>query len=128
MSSPCFGQALERELAPVEEKLARLNVMAKQVIEAHPQDSSNVQSQLTDISAMWQRLKQKAANRKHQLEEAYMLQSFMSDSRDLVRMYSNFSHCQNMHVYMLFCVCMRTCVHLCACLCLCMVHVYTSCT
>ncbi|XP_065894234.1 spectrin beta chain, non-erythrocytic 1-like isoform X3 [Dysidea avara] len=77
-------QALERELAPVEEKLARLNVMAQQVIEAHPQDSSNVQSQLTDISATWQQLKQKAANRRYQLEEAYMLQSFMSDSRDLL--------------------------------------------
>ena len=71
MSSPCFGQALEQELAPVEEKLARLNAISKQVIEAHPQDSNNVQSQLTDISAMWQRSKQKASNMKYQLEEAY---------------------------------------------------------
>ena len=83
---------MERELAPVEEKLSRLNVMAQQVIEAHPQDSSNVQPQLTDISAMWQRLKQKAANRKYQLEEAYMLQSFMSDARDLVRKSFGMSH------------------------------------
>ena len=77
-------QALERELAPVEEKLTRLNKMAQQVTEAYPQNSSNVQSQLANISAMWKRLKEKAANRKYQLEEAYMLQSFMSDSRDLV--------------------------------------------
>jgi len=76
----------------VEEKLARLNVMTQQVIETHPQDSSNVQSQLTDISAMWQRLKQKAVNRKYQLEEAYMLQSFMSDARDLVRKSFSMSH------------------------------------
>ena len=45
-------QALERELAPVEEKLSRLNKMAHQVTEAYPQNSSNVQSQLANISAM----------------------------------------------------------------------------
>ena len=51
----------------------------------HPQDSSNVQYQLTDMSAMWQRLKQKAANKKYQLEKAYVLQCFTIDFRDLVR-------------------------------------------
>ena len=58
--------------------------MAQQVTEAYPQNSSSVQSELANISAMWKRIRQKAASRKYQLEEAYMLQSFMSDSRDLV--------------------------------------------
>ena len=75
---------MERELAPVEEKLSQLNKMAQQVTEAYPQNSSSVQSELANISAMWKRIRQKAASRKYQLEEAYMLQSFMSDSRDLV--------------------------------------------
>ena len=51
-------QALEKELAPVEEKLSQLNKMAHQVAEAYPQNSSNVQSQLANISAMWKRLKE----------------------------------------------------------------------
>ena len=46
-------QALEKEFAPVEEKLSQLNKMAYQVAEAYPQNSSNVQSQLANISAMW---------------------------------------------------------------------------
>ena len=58
--------------------------MAHQVTEAYPQNSSNVQSQLANISAMWKRLKEKVDNQKYQLEEAYMLQSFMSGYRDLV--------------------------------------------
>ena len=77
-------QALERELAPVEEKLSQLNKMAHQVTEAYPQNSNNVQSQLANISAMWKRLKEKVDNQKYQMEEAYMLHSFMSDYRDLV--------------------------------------------
>ena len=52
-------QALEKEFAPVEEKLSQLNKMAYEVAEAYPQNSSNVQSQLANISAMWKRLKEK---------------------------------------------------------------------
>ena len=58
--------------------------MAHQVTEAYTQNSSNVQSQLANISAMWKRLKEKVDNWKYQMEEAYMLQSFMNDYRDLV--------------------------------------------
>ncbi len=79
-----FLQALERELAPVEERLSKLDAMAQKVVAGNPQESRQVQGKEAEITDLWKKLKTKAANRKAQLDNAFLLQTFLADSRDLV--------------------------------------------
>lgn len=50
-------QALERELAPVEERLSNLREIARKVVLDNPQDSRPVQAQQSAIIALWEKLK-----------------------------------------------------------------------
>lgn len=50
-------QALERELAPVEERLGNLREIARKVVLDNPQESRHVQAQQSCIIALWEKLK-----------------------------------------------------------------------
>lgn len=50
-------QALERELAPVEEKIAKLGEMASKVAQATPKHTRQLQAKHSDIGSMWEKLK-----------------------------------------------------------------------
>ena len=50
-------QALERELAPVEERLSRLNTMVRKVVTANPKETRQVQARQAEITALWDKLK-----------------------------------------------------------------------
>ena len=50
-------QALERELAPVEERLRTLTDMAQQVAAANPTEGKAVRERQSEITALWENLK-----------------------------------------------------------------------
>lgn len=50
-------QALERELAPVEERLRTLTEMAHQVATANPTEGKAVRERQSEITALWENLK-----------------------------------------------------------------------
>ena len=50
-------QALERELAPVEERLHTLTNMARKVISDNPSEGKTVRERQTEITALWENLK-----------------------------------------------------------------------
>lgn len=50
-------QALERELAPVEERLRTLTDMAQQVATANPTEGKAVRERQSEITALWENLK-----------------------------------------------------------------------
>ena len=50
-------QALERELAPVEEKLSKLGEKVRQVVVICPKDTREVQGRHAEITGMWNKLK-----------------------------------------------------------------------
>ena len=61
VSSPCVPiiQALERELAPVEERLHTLTGTARQVASANPSEAKAVRERQSEITALWENLKVK---------------------------------------------------------------------
>ena len=50
-------QALERELAPVEERLSKLGKMTRKVAASNPQEGRQVQARNAEISELWDKLK-----------------------------------------------------------------------
>lgn len=50
-------QALERELAPVEERLHTLTSKARQVASANPSEAKAVRDRQSEITALWENLK-----------------------------------------------------------------------
>ena len=77
-------QAVEREMMPITERIEKLNKMASSVVQTSPRDSRHIQSNVSDINSIWDKLKARNAFRKIQLDNAQQMHSFMADSRDLV--------------------------------------------
>ncbi|XP_049846907.1 spectrin beta chain, non-erythrocytic 1 isoform X2 [Schistocerca gregaria] len=77
-------QQLERELAPVEEKVKRVNLLAASVQASYPNERSNVNERQREIQDLWQKVKAKAAERRSRLEDAVGLQIFMNSSKNLL--------------------------------------------
>ena len=50
-------QALERELAPVEERLSKLGRMTRKVTASNPQEGRQVQARHSEITGLWDKLK-----------------------------------------------------------------------
>ena len=50
-------QALERELAPVEERLSKLEQMARKVVRASSTEGREVNERKAEINALWDKLK-----------------------------------------------------------------------
>lgn len=77
-------QHLERELAPVEEKVKRVNLLASTVKSAYPHEKNNVVDRENEIKDLWQQVKDKATNRRARLEDAVGLQIFTNSSNALL--------------------------------------------
>lgn len=77
-------QNLERELAPVEEKVNRVNLLASTVQSAHPHEKQNVQQRQKQIKDLWQKVKDSATDRRQRLEDAVGQQIFMNGSKNLL--------------------------------------------
>ncbi|XP_071454610.1 spectrin beta chain, non-erythrocytic 5 isoform X3 [Hetaerina americana] len=78
-------QHLERELAPVQEKVNRVNLLADSVKSAYPDERTNVNSRQKEIQDLWQKVKTKAAERRSRLEDAVGQQIFMNNSKNLLK-------------------------------------------
>lgn len=76
-------EALERDLAALEDKVSQLGVDADALSEKHPDSRDNIKGKHGALVEAWQRLKDKAADRRHRLEESFLLNRFLTDWRDL---------------------------------------------
>lgn len=75
---------LERELAPVEEKVNKVNNLANSVQQAYPNERYNVINKQQEIDKLWQRVKEKAVGRRFRLEEAVGQQIFANSAKHLL--------------------------------------------
>jgi spectrin beta len=75
---------LERELAPVEEKVNRVNLLANSVKLSYPNERSNVNTRQKEVQDLWEKVKAKALERRSRLEDAVGHQIFMNSSKNLV--------------------------------------------
>jgi len=62
--------ALERELAPVEEKVNRVNLLAESVKSSYPHERPRVESRQADIQKLWDKVLSQAKLKRSRLEDA----------------------------------------------------------
>lgn len=77
-------QNLERELAPLEEKVNRVNLLGNSVKNSYPSEQSNVTGRQKEIKEMWKRTQDKARERRSRLENAVGQQIFINSSKSLL--------------------------------------------
>lgn len=71
-------QHLERELAPLEEKITRVNLLGNSVKTSYPNEQGNVTNRQKEIKQMWKRTQDKAKDRRSRLESAVGQQIFIN--------------------------------------------------
>ncbi|KAJ8678764.1 hypothetical protein QAD02_014551 [Eretmocerus hayati] len=77
-------QHLERELAPVEEKVRKVNLLANSVKSTYPNERNNVDARQNEIRDLWNKVQTKAMERRSRLEDAVGQQIFMNSSKNLI--------------------------------------------
>lgn len=77
-------QHLERELAPLEEKITRVNLLGNSVKNSYPNEQSNVTNRQDEIKEMWKKTQNKAKDRRSRLESAVGQQIFINSSKNLL--------------------------------------------
>ncbi|XP_058061720.1 spectrin beta chain, non-erythrocytic 1 [Anopheles bellator] len=75
---------LERELAPVKEKVSRVNLLGNTVKNSYPSERENVSEKQRDIQDLWKKVQEKAKERRSRLENAVGQQIFNSSTRALL--------------------------------------------
>nr|XP_018898887.1 PREDICTED: spectrin beta chain, non-erythrocytic 1 isoform X2 [Bemisia tabaci] len=80
---------LERELAPLEEKVNRVHLLANSVKEAYPTEKANVKGRQKQIQEMWDKVKTKAVERRARLENAVGQQIFRNSAKNLLNWVSD---------------------------------------
>jgi len=77
-------QHLERELAPVEEKVNRMNLLANSVKSSYPNEQTNVNVRQKEVQDLWGKVTAKALERRSRPEDAVGHQIFINSSKNLV--------------------------------------------
>ncbi|XP_059484234.1 spectrin beta chain, non-erythrocytic 2 isoform X2 [Neocloeon triangulifer] len=75
---------LERELAPVQDKVERVNLLAASVKNNYPNEKENVNARQKEIQSLWENVKTKALERRTRLEDAVGQQIFINSSKNLL--------------------------------------------
>ncbi|XP_053697591.1 spectrin beta chain, non-erythrocytic 1 isoform X2 [Sabethes cyaneus] len=75
---------LERELAPVQEKVSRVNLLGNTVKNSYPSERDNVTEKQKDIQGLWKKVQEKAKERRSRLENAVGQQIFTNSTKALL--------------------------------------------
>lgn len=76
---------LERELAPVEEKVNKVMLLANDVQGQYPSEKHNVSQKQKEIDALWSKVKEKAIERRARLQDAVGQQIFTNGAKELLK-------------------------------------------
>lgn len=77
-------EGIERDLAALEDKVMTLGQEAERLCNLHEDHAEQIQNKHAEIVSNWEMLKTKAQERRHRLDESYLLHRFLADFRDLV--------------------------------------------
>ncbi|XP_076029013.1 spectrin beta chain, non-erythrocytic 5 kst isoform X3 [Oratosquilla oratoria] len=86
---------LERELAPIQEKVSRVNLLANSVKASYPHERKTVEKRQAEIQDLWQQLRGKASDRRTRLEEAVGKQIFLNSAKSLLNWVGDVKHALN---------------------------------
>ena len=82
---------VERDLAALADKVDGLRREGERLAQANPSIGEQLSAKLAELGEHWSNLRAKAAERKQRLADAYRLQTFLSDYRDLMNWYNEMS-------------------------------------
>ena len=78
-------KGIERELAPIKDKVVQVSQLGKDVIDGFPAEKSKIEQMILDIQEKWEMLENKAMDRSKRLEDAVGMQLFTSGVRSLLQ-------------------------------------------
>ncbi|KAF7492961.1 Spectrin alpha chain [Sarcoptes scabiei] len=74
----------ERDLAALGEKIDNQIKQAEKLLKKHDLGNEHIQKRKDDLANAWKQLKSKSDERKKRLDEAYQVQKFLSDYKELI--------------------------------------------
>lgn len=77
-------EVIERDLDALDKRVQQVNSEANRLAENHPDDADDIRAKQERVVKNWNDLKDKADDRKKNLENAYFLNRFLSDFRELM--------------------------------------------
>ncbi|XP_049884519.1 spectrin alpha chain isoform X2 [Pectinophora gossypiella] len=77
-------EGVERDLAALEDKVSTLDGEAARLAAIHADHAPAIHAKRDEITLAWQKLVQKAKERRSELESSYALHRFLADYRDLM--------------------------------------------
>ncbi|XP_075989691.1 alpha spectrin isoform X2 [Anticarsia gemmatalis] len=77
-------EGVERDLAALEDKVSTLDGEAARLAAIHADHAPAIHAKRDEITHAWQKLVQKAKERRSELESSYALHRFLADYRDLI--------------------------------------------
>ena len=80
---------MERELAPIEERLYKVNMLADSVKNTFPNEKAAILLRQKELKDLWDKLKEKAVERKIKLDESLGLQVLKNSAKDLLNWTKN---------------------------------------
>ncbi|XP_033632547.1 spectrin alpha chain, non-erythrocytic 1-like [Asterias rubens] len=89
---------LQRELAPVQEKLRKLGLLAKAVKTSYPNEGDHIDQRQNEIRELWDTLEAKAAERRAQLEQSRDISRFHHETKELVSVFKCTSVAVNYYI------------------------------
>ena len=76
-------KGIERELAPIKDKVGQVSQLGQDVIDSFPSERDNVEQRTRDVQEKWEMLENKARERSKRLEDAVGMQLFTSGVKTL---------------------------------------------
>ena len=78
-------KGIERELAPIKDKVVQVSQLGKDVIDGFPAEKEKIEGMIRDIQEKWEMLENKAMDRSKRLEDAVGMQLFNSGVKTLLQ-------------------------------------------
>ena len=78
-------KGIERELAPIKDKVLQVSQLGKNVIDGFPAEKMKIEQMILDIQEKWEMLENKAMDRSKRLEDAVGMQLFNSGVKSLLQ-------------------------------------------
>merc|ERR1719347_1746997 len=76
-------KGIERELAPIKDKVGQVSQLGQDVIDSFPAERGNIEQRTRDVQEKWEMLENKARERSKRLEDAVGMQLFTSGVKTL---------------------------------------------
>eukprot|EP00092_Neocalanus_flemingeri_P017139 GFUD01018536.1.p1 GENE.GFUD01018536.1~~GFUD01018536.1.p1 ORF type:complete len:428 (+),score=136.20 GFUD01018536.1:157-1440(+) len=76
-------KGIERELAPIKDKVGQVSQLGQDVIDSFPAERANIEQRTRDVQEKWEMLENKARERSKRLEDAVGMQLFTSGVKTL---------------------------------------------